>query len=170
MRATVAELQGDAREGGAERSSRQTCGRRNTNSQRGRMRAVSVRGNAKPRGHQDADGRGWRHAGKVHVLTQGDLVCESRQGVSRGHSGLTEPGAREGSANCHRNTLAGEGPKEPESQALESIGQGRRSKRVRRQPGGLQGAGILERTRCGPCGEAATSQPGTEQDPSLHEL
>lgn len=86
MTATVAELQGDAREGGAEGSSRQTCGGRNTNSQRGLTRAVSVRGNAKPRGHQDAEGRGLRHAGKVHVLTQGDLVCESGQGVSRGRS------------------------------------------------------------------------------------
>lgn len=122
MTATVAELQGDAREGRAERSSRQTCGRRNTNSQRGLTRAVSVRGNAKPRGHQDAEGRGWRHAGKVHVLTQGDLVCESGQGVSRSHSNPTEPGAREGSSNCHRNALGGEGLKEPESQALESIG------------------------------------------------
>jgi hypothetical protein len=86
MRVTVAEPQGDAREGGAERSGRQTCDHRNTNRQRGRLWAASVLANTKPEAHQDTAGRaGWR-AGKVQALTRGDLLRESAGGVSRGHS------------------------------------------------------------------------------------
>ena len=94
MRATVAKPQGDAREGGAERSGRQnrdtepalSAAEEKTNPQRGRVRAASVRANAKPEVHQDAPGRaGWR-AEKVQALTRGDLPCESRGEVSRGRS------------------------------------------------------------------------------------
>lgn len=86
MRVTVAEPQGDAREGGAERSGRQNCDHRNTNRQRGRRWAASVLANTKPEAHQDTAGKaGWR-AGKVQALTRGDLLCESAGGVSRGHS------------------------------------------------------------------------------------
>lgn len=146
MTATVAELQGDAREGGAEGSSRQTCGRRYTNRQGGRVWAASVLVNAKPRGHQDTPGRVWRRVGKVHVLTQGDLACESGQGVSRGRSSLTEPGTREGPQHRHRNTLKRRRAEGTASQALEGIGLWQRSRKVRRQPEFLQGGGTPERT------------------------
>ena len=86
MRATVAEPQGDAREGGAERSGRQTCDHRNTNRLRGRLWAASVLANAKPNAHQDTASRAGWHAGKVQVLTRGDLRGASRGGVSSGHS------------------------------------------------------------------------------------
>jgi hypothetical protein len=167
MRATVAELQGDAREGGAEGSSRQICGRRNTNRQRGRVWAASVRVNAKPGGHQDTPGRVWRRVGKAHVLTQGDLDCESRQGVSRGHSSLTEPGTREGSSTRHRNALEGEGPKEPASQALEGIGLRQRSKKVRRQSDPFQGGRCQERT-CQPlwCSHGKAGRDRTSRRPA----
>jgi hypothetical protein len=161
MRATVAELQGDTCEGGAEGSSRQTCGRRNTNRQGGRVWAASVRVNAKPEGHQDTPGRVWRRVGKAHVLTQGGLWRESAQGVSRGHSSPTEPGVREGPQHRDRNTLGGQGPKEPASQALESIGLRQRCKKVRRQSDPFQGGRCQERT-CGPRG-AATSKAGRDR-------
>ena len=86
MRATVAEPQGDAREGGAERSGRQTRDHRNTNRQRGRQWATSVRVNTKSDPHQDTAGRAGWHAGKVQVLTRGDLPSESAGEVSRGRS------------------------------------------------------------------------------------
>jgi len=86
MRATVAEPQGDAREGGAERSGRQTRDRRNTNRQRGRQWATSVLANTKSNSHQDTASIAGRHAGKVQVLTRGDLPRESVGEVSRGRS------------------------------------------------------------------------------------
>ena len=86
MRATVAKPQGDAREGGAERSGRQTCDHRNTNRLRGRLWAASVLANAKPKAHQDTASRAGWPAGKVQVLTRGDLRGTSRGGVSSGHS------------------------------------------------------------------------------------
>jgi len=86
MRATVVKPQGDARKGGAERSGRQTRDHRNTNRQRGRVRAASVLANAKPEAHQDASSRAGWHAGKVQVLTRGDLCAERRGEVSRDHS------------------------------------------------------------------------------------
>jgi hypothetical protein len=88
MRATVAEPQGDAREGGAERSGRQTCDHRNTNRQRGRLWAASVLANAKPKAHQDTASRAGWHAGKVQALTRGDLRGACRGGVSSGHSSV----------------------------------------------------------------------------------
>ncbi len=86
MRATVAEPQGDAREGGAEGSGRQIRGHRNTNRQRGRLWAASVLVNAKPKAHQDTASRAGWDAEKVKDLTRGDLSCESRREVSRSHS------------------------------------------------------------------------------------
>src|ERR1700690_346982 len=88
MAVTVAERQGRAREGQAERSCKQMRKRRNTNGQRGRGGAASWRGTAKSQGHQDASGRGRRHAQKVHVLTRGDLQRESAGEVSRDRSSV----------------------------------------------------------------------------------
>jgi hypothetical protein len=86
MRATVAEPQGDAREGGAERSGRQTRDHRQANRQRGRQWATSELANTKSNPHQDTASRAGWHAGKVQVLTRGDLPGESLGEVSRGHS------------------------------------------------------------------------------------
>ena len=86
MEVTVAELQGHSREARAERSRRQTCDRRNTNGQRGRVRATSWRATAKSKVDQGASGRVRRRAGKVHVLTRGDLHWESGGEVSRDRS------------------------------------------------------------------------------------
>ncbi len=106
MRATVAEPQGDAREGGAERSGRQTRDHRNTNRQRGRQWAISVRTNAKSNPHQDTASRAGWHAGKVKVLTRGDLPCESAGGVSRSHSSSEQSrGLRDARLNCDTGTL-----------------------------------------------------------------
>jgi hypothetical protein len=91
MRATVAEPQGDAREGGAERSGRQTCDHRNTNRQRGRQWATSVLANTKSNPHQDTAGRAGWHAGKVKVLTRGGLPREGAGGVSSGRSSVESP-------------------------------------------------------------------------------
>ena len=86
MRVTVAEPQVRGREAQDERSGRPTHDPRNTNRQRGRVRAASVRVNAKPKAHQGASGRaGWR-VGKVQVLTRGELLRESAGEVSRGRS------------------------------------------------------------------------------------
>ena len=52
MRATVAKPQVRAREGEDERSGRPKCDHRNTNWQRGRVRAASVQANTKPEAHQ----------------------------------------------------------------------------------------------------------------------
>ena len=86
MRATVAEPQGDAREGGTERSGRQTRDYRNTNWQRGRQWAISVLANAKSNPHQDTASRARWHAGKAEALTRGDLLRASAGEVSRGRS------------------------------------------------------------------------------------
>ena len=70
-----------------ERSPRQRHDRRNTNRQRGRVRAMSVRLNAKSQSHRkthqvepDGTGRKFMH------LTRGDLWRESAGEVSRGRS------------------------------------------------------------------------------------
>jgi hypothetical protein len=95
MRATVAQTQGEAPVGFAERSGRQIRDHRYTNRQRGRMRAASVLANAKPKTHQDASSRaGWR-AEKVEVLTRGELPAERLGEVSRGHSSKEVPRKRE---------------------------------------------------------------------------
>ena len=88
MRATVAEPQGDAREGGAERSGRQTRDHRNTNRQRGRQWAISVLANAKSNPHQDTASRAGWPEGKVKALTRGDLPSEGSGEVSRGRSSV----------------------------------------------------------------------------------
>ena len=88
MAVTVAERQGRPREGVAERSREQRCKRRNTNGQRGRVRATSWRATAKSQGHQDAPGRVRRHAPKVHDLTRGDLRRESAGEVSKDRSSV----------------------------------------------------------------------------------
>lgn len=86
VRATVAEPKLGAARHIGERRGRQTCGHRNTNVQRGRLRAASVLGNAKPNPHNDAASRGRWNAGKVQVLTRGGLSRKSVEGVSRGRS------------------------------------------------------------------------------------
>src|SRR5262245_38645834 len=89
MRATVAEPQGDAREGGAERSGRQSCDHRNTNRLRQQW-ATSTLARAKSNPHQDTVCKvGWP-AAKVQDLTRGDLKAERPRGVSRGRSSQGE--------------------------------------------------------------------------------
>lgn len=86
MEVTEAERPGSSREAVAESSRRRGPERRNTNRQRGRARAASVLGNAKPKIHQDASGRAGRHGPRVVGLTRGGLPGESGGGVSRGRS------------------------------------------------------------------------------------
>lgn len=86
VRATVAELQVLNREVKDERRGRQTCDHRNTNVQRGRLRAASEREKAKPNPHNDAACRGRWSAGKVQALTRGGLRFERSVEVSRGRS------------------------------------------------------------------------------------
>lgn len=102
MRATVAEPQVRGREAQDERRGRQTRDRRDTNWQGGRLWAASVRANAKPKAHQDTACRARRNAGKVQVLTRGDLLCESTGEVSRGRSSDESRGNAEG-AKGRRN-------------------------------------------------------------------
>jgi len=99
---TVAKRQGSGRETVAEGSRRQTPDHRNTKRQRGRMRATSVLGNAKSKAHQDASSRAAWHGRKAHVLTQGDLFCESGTGVSRGRSS-DDAARKHGGAKGRRN-------------------------------------------------------------------
>src|SRR5580704_11228671 len=99
---TVDKRQGSGREAVAERSRRQTFDHRNTKRQGGRVRATSVRANAKSESHQGASGRAAWREGKAHVLTQGDLTCESRPGVSRGRSS-EEAVRKHGGAKGQRN-------------------------------------------------------------------
>ena len=111
---TVAKRQGSGRETVAERSRRQTPDHRNTKRQRGRMRATSVLANAKSKVHQDASSRAAWHGGKEHVLTQGDLFCESGTGVSRGRSS-DEAARKHGGAKGRRNDC--KATREPVSRA-----------------------------------------------------
>lgn len=57
----------------AEATGRQTCDHRNTNVQRGRLRAVRVLANSKPNPHNDAACRERWNAGNVQVLIRGGL-------------------------------------------------------------------------------------------------
>lgn len=86
VRATVAEPKLGAVRHTGERRARQNCDHRNTNVQRGRLRAASVLANAKPNPHNDAASRGRWDAGRVQVLTRGGLLRESVEGVSKGRS------------------------------------------------------------------------------------
>jgi len=88
MAVTVTERQGRSREGHAERSCKQMRKRRNTNGQRGRVRATSWRATAKSQGPPDASGRVRRRAQKVPVLTRGDLQRESAGEVSQDRSSV----------------------------------------------------------------------------------
>jgi hypothetical protein len=106
MRATVAEPQGDAREGGVERSGRQMRDHRNTNQQRGRQWATSVLANTKSNPHQDTASRAGWPAEKVQVLTRGDLPSESLGEVSRGRSSKDRSrGLEEARLNYETGTL-----------------------------------------------------------------
>src|ERR1035438_9331106 len=101
MAVTVAERQRRTREGQAERSRKQMCERRNTNGQRGRVRATSWLATAKSKGHQDASGRVRRNAQTVHILTRGDLRRESAGEVSKDRSSV-EAGRKPGGAKGRR--------------------------------------------------------------------
>lgn len=126
MRATVAEPQGDAREGGAERSGRQTRDRRNTNRQRGRQWATSVLANAKSNPHQDTASRVGRHAGKVQVLTRGGLSRESGAGVSRGRSSRERSRGLGARLNIETGTLpSAKGQRNQQQRSMEHCGTGR---------------------------------------------
>jgi len=125
---TVAKRQGSGRETVAERSRRQTLDHRNTKRQRGRMRATSVLANAKSKAHQDASSRAAWHGGKAHVLTQGDLFCESRTGVSRGHSS-DEAVRKHGRAKGRRNDC--KATREPVNRVKEAQTSAARSERSR---------------------------------------
>jgi len=93
------ESQGGFREGLSTKEGRSEGNdRRNTNRQRGRMRAISVLGNAKSNRHRkthqvEPDGT------ETHMfmhLTRGDLPCESEGEVSRGRSSEESRGNTEG--------------------------------------------------------------------------
>jgi hypothetical protein len=87
MRVTVAEPQVRGREAQNDRSGRQIRDHRNTNWQRGRMRAASMRAKDEAQfSYQDASCRARWRAEKVHVLTRGELRSESGGAVSRGRS------------------------------------------------------------------------------------
>jgi hypothetical protein len=86
VRATVAEPKPDTARYSGERRARQTCDHRNTNVQRGRLRAARVLGNSKPNPHNDAASRGRWNARKVQALTRGGLRFERGAEVSRGRS------------------------------------------------------------------------------------
>jgi hypothetical protein len=142
MRATVAEPQGDAREGGAERSGRQNRDHRNTNRQRGRQWAASVRANAKPKPHQDTASRaGWR-AGTVQVLTRGDLRRESAEGVSRGRSSKDRSRGHCARLNTHTGTLQpAKGRRKQQQRSMEHCATGRNT------PGRQQAAATVPALR-----------------------
>jgi len=101
------EARGGSREARpAERSVEQKRGRRNTNRQRGRMRAISVRANAKSNRHRktrtvESDDTSWK---SLH-LTRGDLPVERQGGVSRGRS--SEEAARKSGRAKDRRTTKG---------------------------------------------------------------
>ena len=80
-----------------ERSGMQRDGRRNTNGQRGSVRAMSVLGNAKSKSHRKTyEVEPGDTARKFTHLTRGDLPCESRGEVSRGRSSEESRGNPEG--------------------------------------------------------------------------
>ena len=123
MAVTVAERQGQSREGEAERSRKQMCERRNTNGQRGRVRATSWLGTAKSKGHQDASGRVRRRAQKVHVLTRGDLRRESAGEVSKDRSS-DEARRKQGGAKGRRTERLEEESGERTERNEDGVGRG----------------------------------------------
>jgi hypothetical protein len=75
------------RKGKPERSVEQRDGRRNTNKQRGWMRATSVLGNAKSKGHRKTHQVELGGMSRKYMhLTRGELCRESGREVSRGRS------------------------------------------------------------------------------------
>lgn len=94
------ESQGGFREGLSTKEGRSKGNdRRNTNRQRGWMRAISVVGNAKSESHRkthqvEPDGTGPKRM--FTHLTRGDLRCESGGEVSRGRSSEESRGNTEG--------------------------------------------------------------------------
>ena len=123
MAVTVAERQGQSREGEAERSRKQMCERRNTNGQRGRVRATSWLGTAKSKGHQDASGRVRRRAQKVHVLTRGDIRRESAGEVSKDRSS-DEARRKQGGAKGRRTERLEEESGERTERNEDGVGRG----------------------------------------------
>lgn len=125
MRATVAEPQGDAREGGAEGSGRQT--RDHGHRQGGRQWATSVQANTKSNPHQDTASKAGWPAGKVQVLTRGDLPCESEGEVSSGRSSREwSRGLEDARSNYETGTLRpvkGQRSQQQRSMAHCAIGQ-----------------------------------------------
>lgn len=114
VRATVAEPQVFNREVKDERRGRQTRDHRNTNVQRGRLRAARVRVNSKPNPHNDAACRGRWSAEKVQALTRGGLHFERSAEVSRGR--ISEHRERGQTARLTNDTV------HPESMKDRSIG------------------------------------------------
>jgi hypothetical protein len=127
MRVNRSRRQGSGREAVAERSPRQSPDHRNTKRQRGRVRAASVRANAKPQAHQGASGRAAWPGMRVHVLTQGDLTCESRPGVSRGRSSEDAVRKRGGAKGRRNDCKATREPESPAKAAPTSAGRGEAS-------------------------------------------
>ena len=123
MAVTVAERQGRTREGQAERSRKQMCERRNTNGQRGRVRATSWLATAKSKGHQDASGRVRRNAQTVHILTRGDLRRESAGEVSKDRSSV-EAGRKPGGAKGRRTERLEEASGERTERSEDGVGRG----------------------------------------------
>jgi hypothetical protein len=142
---TVAERQGSGREAVAERSRRRTLDYRNTKRQRGWMRATSERAYAKSKAHQDASSRAAWREGTAHVLTQGDLFCESRRGVSRGHSS-DEAVRKHGGAKGRRNES--KATREPVSRAKEARTSAGRSEHTR-HPARTRSAPVVKPSQAG---------------------
>lgn len=135
------EAQSGSREADAERSVEQRNGRRNTNRQRGRVRAMSVRENTKSESHRkthevepDATDRRFRH------LTRGGLRAERRGEVSRGRSSEEAP-RKKGGAKGQRNSK-GIAPSLPASgcEALRNA----RERQLRQLPGAAGGGIAVE--------------------------
>lgn len=111
---TVAKRQGSGCETVAERSRRQTLDPRNTKRQRGRVRATSVRANAKSQDHQAASSRAAWPEWTAHVLTRRGLRRESGAEVSRGRS-RDEAARKHSGAKDRRNE--GKATREPVNRA-----------------------------------------------------
>jgi hypothetical protein len=86
MEVTEADRQTRGQTPGVERSRRRGPDRENVNRRKGRARAASVRGNAKPSIHQGAPGRVGGHGPEGVMLTLRERPRESAGEVSRGRS------------------------------------------------------------------------------------
>jgi len=123
MVVTVAGLQGRTREGQAERSSRQTRDRRNTNGQRGRVRGRAGEQRRSPKAiktHQvESDGV----RGNVQALTRGDLLRESAGEVSKDRRSV-EAMRKQGGAKGRRTERLEEGSGERAERNEDGVGRG----------------------------------------------